>query len=116
VCIATSFREEHRQAIDWLNEQTREDVRFFGIALQVVRIGSSLPAPLFNLVAQPNDWQKQVRTATRAGRVGTKSALYQEFWTRYLERLRDEHRDWSSARTPSNQNWMDFPSPIKGTR
>ena len=116
VWIATSFREEHRQAIDWLNEQTREDVRFFGIELQVVRIGSSVPAPLFNLVAEPNDWQKQVRTATRGGRVGTKSALYQEFWTRYLERLRTEHPDWSNARTPSSQNWMDFPSPLKGTR
>jgi len=116
VWIATSFREEHRQAIDWLNEQTREDVRFFGIELQLVRIGASLPAPLFNMVAQPNDWQKQVRSATRAGRVGTKSALYQEFWTRYLERLREEHPDWSNARTPSNQNWMDFPSPLRGTR
>ena len=116
VWIATSFREEHRQAIDWLNEQTRENIRFFGIELKVARIGTSLPAPLFNLVVQPNDWQKQVRSATRSGKVGTKTALYREFWTRYLERLRNEHPDWSRARTPSNQNWMDFPSPIKGTR
>ena len=114
--IATSFREEHRQAIDWLNEQTRENIRFFGIELKVARIGTSLPAPLFNLVAQPNDWQKQVRSATRSGKVGTKTVLYQEFWTTYLERLREEHPDWSRARTPSNQNWMAFPSPIKGTR
>ena len=72
--IATSFREEHRQAIDWLNEQTRENIRFFGIELKVARIGTSLPAPLFNLVVQPNDWQKQVRSATRSGKVGTKTA------------------------------------------
>ena len=116
VWIATSFREEHRQAIDWLNEQTRENIRFFGIELQVVRIGASNPAPLFNLVAQPNDWQKQVRSATRSGKVGTKTALYQEFWARYLERLREEHPDWSRARTPSNQGWMSTQSPIKGTR
>jgi len=115
VWIATSFREEHRQAIDWLNEQTREDVRFFGIGIQVVRIGDSPPAPLFSLVAQPNDWQKQVRSAARSSRVGTKTALYQEFWARYLERLHAEHPGWSRARTPSHQNWMDFPSPIKGT-
>ena len=116
VWIATSFREEHRQAIDWLNEQTRENIRFFGIALEVVRIGASQPAPLFRLVAQPNDWQKQVRSGTHAGRVGTKAPLYQEFWGRYLGRLRDEHPDWSRARTPSNQNWMDFRSPVRGTR
>lgn len=115
VWITTAFREEHRQALDWLNEQTREDVRFFGIELQVVRIGQSVPAPLFNTVAEPNDWQKQVRTATRGGRVGTKTALYQEFWSKYLERIRDEHPDWSRARTPPSQNWMNFPSPIRGT-
>lgn len=116
VWISTAFREEHRQAIDWLNEQTREDVRFFGVELRVVRIASSLPAPLFGLVAEPNDWQKQVRSATRGGRVGTKTALYQEFWRKFLERLREEHPDWSRARTPSSQNWMDFPSHVKGTR
>ncbi len=116
VWIATSFREEHRQALDWLNEQTRENVRFFGIELQVVRIGRSHPAPLFKLVAQPNDWQKQVRSGTQSGNASARATLYQEFWTQYLERLRDEHPDWSQARKPSNQNWMDFPSPIKGTR
>jgi len=113
VWIATSFREEHRQAIDWLNENTQENVHFFGIELQVVRIGESPPAPLFKLVAQPNDWQKQARSATRPERIGIRAALYRKFWTRYLERLRDEHPDWSKARTPSMDNWMEFPSGIK---
>lgn len=67
VWIATAFREEHRQALDWLNEQTGQETHFFGIEIQAVRIGDSLPAPLFKLVAQPNDWQKQVKTATEAG-------------------------------------------------
>ena len=116
VWIVTTHREEHRQAIDWLNEQTRENVRFFGIELGVVRIGESAPAPIFKVVAQPNDWQKQVRSATREGRVGTKTVFYKEFWTKYLERLRVEHPDWSRARTPSPDNWMSFPSPVKGTR
>jgi hypothetical protein len=56
VWIATAFREEHRQALDWLNENTSEDTHFFGIELQVVKIGDSLRAPLFNVVAEPNDW------------------------------------------------------------
>ena len=116
VWIADSFREEHRQAIDWLNENTQENVRFFGIELQVVRIDESRPAPLFKLVAQPNDWQQQVRSATRSEKTGTKPGLYRNFWTRYLERLSDEHPDWSRARTPSTANWMDFPSPVKVPR
>lgn len=114
VWIATSFREEHRQAIDWLNENTQENVHFFGIELQVVRIGDSPPAPLFKLVAQPNDWQQQVRSATRSERIGTKAILYRNFWTRYLERLIDEHPDWSKARTPSKDSSMSFTSGIRG--
>src|SRR4029453_13226344 len=39
VWIATAFREEHRQALDWLNENTGEQAHFFGIELQVVKIG-----------------------------------------------------------------------------
>lgn len=116
VWIATAIREEHRQAIDWLNEQTREDLHFFGVEIQVVRIGDSAPAPLFRVVAEPNDWQKQVRSATSSTRPGTRSALYEAFWAKYLERLREEHPNWSRARKPSNQNWMDFPSPVRGTR
>ena len=116
VWISTAFREEHRQAIDWLNEQTREDIRFFGVEIQVVRIGDSRPAPLFRLVAQPNDWQKQVRTAAQSKTRGARAELYEAFWTRYLGRLALEHPTWSNARKPSYQNWMDFPSPIRGTR
>lgn len=76
VWLATQFREEHRQALDWLNENTGEDVHFFGVELQLVQIADSTPAPLLNLVAQPNDWQKQVRAATSAGAITAKGALY----------------------------------------
>ena len=59
--LATSFREEHRAALEWLNERTDERTRFFAVRVQVVRIWTSLPAPLFTLVVQPNDWGKRVR-------------------------------------------------------
>ena len=41
VWIATAFREEHRQALDWLNESTGDEAHFFGIELQLVKIGDS---------------------------------------------------------------------------
>jgi hypothetical protein len=42
--ISPEIREEHRQAIDWLNRHTSEKIEFFAIALEVVRIGDSKPA------------------------------------------------------------------------
>jgi hypothetical protein len=80
VWIATSFREEHRAAIDWLNERTDEDTRFFGIEIDVVRIGDSPPAPNFRLVAKPNDWGKQVKAAVTPGYASERSKTYREFW------------------------------------
>lgn len=115
VWIATGFREEHRQALDWLNENTGENTHFFGIELQVVRIGESASAPLFNVVVQPNDWQKQVRAATQSGAATGRGALYFQFWSHLFERLKVEHPDWRRWMTPQAQNWTDFASPIKGT-
>jgi hypothetical protein len=112
--IATAFREEHRQVLDWLNENTGEQVHFFGIELQVVKIGDSVSAPLFNVVVQPNDWQKQVRAATRAGAVSGKGALYIRFWERLLERVRAAHPDWTKSRAAPPQNWFWMSSPIRG--
>ena len=78
VWIATGFRPEHRAALDWLNEHTDPDTRFFGVEIGVVRIGDSSPAPNFRLVAEPNDWEKQVKAATAAGAITERSKL---FWT-----------------------------------
>ncbi|WP_217915160.1 DUF4268 domain-containing protein [Miltoncostaea marina] len=86
VWIAQAFREEHRQALDWLNEHTDESVRVFGVALRAVRIGDSMPAPLFDVVAKPNDWQKRVRATTRPA--GERERAYEEFWGALLDRLR----------------------------
>ena len=47
VWISPDVRDEHRQAIHWLNEQTTDAVAFFAVNLEVWRIGNSLPAPRF---------------------------------------------------------------------
>jgi hypothetical protein len=114
VWIATSFREEHRQALDWLNENTGEDARFFGIVMQVVEIEGSPRAPLLKLVAEPNDWQKQVRAATHSGRLEGKAAYYVEFWGKFLEAVRVRHPDWTRATRPNHQNWFSMAAPIAG--
>jgi hypothetical protein len=114
VWIATAFREEHRQALDWLNENTGEQAHFFGIELQVVKIGNSVSAPLFKVVVQPNDWQKQVRASTQPGAVSGKGALYMQFWGRFLERVHTEHPDWTKAKAVGTSNWFEMKSPVRG--
>jgi len=114
VWVATSFREEHRQALDWLNANTVEDVRFFGVRVRVVRIGDSMNAPMFELVAQPNDWQKTIRAVSRTGSADGKGEVYRRFWARYLERVRADHPGWTSAKSAPAKNWMSQPTSGPG--
>jgi hypothetical protein len=67
VCrIAARFTEEHRLTLDWLNRITDESFRFFGLEVELWRIGDSPPAPKFNIVSKPNDWSQSVAQAARA--------------------------------------------------
>lgn len=60
VWIAKRFTDEHRAALEWLNNATTADFRFFGLEVEVWKIGDSAHAPKFNIVANPNDWAKSV--------------------------------------------------------
>jgi hypothetical protein len=61
IWIAEKFTEEHIAALEWLNENTRAGVGFFGVELEVLRIGESALAPHFRVVVKPNEWSKRVR-------------------------------------------------------
>lgn len=61
VWIAKKFTEEHRATLDWLNSITdNSKVNFFGLEIELWKIGTSAPAPKFNVVVEPNNWRAQV--------------------------------------------------------
>ncbi len=115
VWVAKEFREEHRQALDWLNRQTHDDIRFFGIAIRAVRIGSSPAAPFLEVVAKPNDWQKQVRAAA-SRQSGERAEAFHAFWTQTAKELRARASYTIRAdQRIGESNYLSLPSPIKGT-
>lgn len=125
--VRTVWESEARDFTPWLLDHHDHLAEALGIDLEIERsehpvgnfsldlVGRDLTNDAVLLVAQPNDWQKQVRSATGT-RIGSRAALYLGFWTAYLKLLTDKHPDWSGARTPMKVNWMDFQSPIRGTR
>lgn len=116
VWIATNFREEHRQAVTYLNEVAGENARFFAVEINVVRIGGSEPAPLLKLVAEPNDWHATVSTVARAAQTGGgKNELYRAYWEKFITALHHEVPNWSKVRKPQAQNWMNIVWPAVGT-
>jgi hypothetical protein len=115
IWMALSFREEHRQAIAFLNELGGDKARFFGVEIGAVRIGDSPVAPLFRLAAQPNDFHAQTAAAARAssGEASGTRALYAAFWERFLQQLKARHPTWTRARKGPAENWLSLPSPFK---
>lgn len=91
VWVAAKFTEEHRAALDWLNEVTNETTRFFGLEIELWRIGNSTPAPKFNVVSAPNDWSKVSRGpggVGGAGELGETKRSQLDFWSAFAESLR----------------------------
>lgn len=62
IWVTPHFQEEHRAAIDWLNRWTSEEIAFYGVEVSAIKIGDSLPAPVFRPVAFPNDWSRGPQT------------------------------------------------------
>ena len=85
VWVARQFQEAHRSAIRWLNEHTDDDFAFFAIRLRVVQIGESPFAPVFEMVEQPNNWERTLGRRTAAAE-SELTQLRHRFWSRYLEK------------------------------
>jgi hypothetical protein len=59
VWIATSFTEEHKIVLDCLNELTESaNIKFYGVKVELWRIGNSPIAPQFTLISKPRDYQQ----------------------------------------------------------
>lgn len=61
IWIVKKARDEHKQAIEWLNQHTDEKFAFFLIEIELWKINDSDPAPKFNIVERPNDWAKAMK-------------------------------------------------------
>jgi hypothetical protein len=106
VWIAASFAEEHRSTLDWLNRITDEDFSFFGLEVELWRIGDSLAAPKFNIVSQPNDWSQSVSPPAELSETRIMQHAYWEALQAVLNRMGGPV---SGNKKPQPQQWMAYP-------
>ena len=105
VWVAREFREEHRQALDWLNQRTSDETAFFGVRVEVWRIDDSRPAPHFNLVAFPNEWRRDKERDKRTAAGSERNLRYQAFFQPLIDTLRE--RRFTRARRALPQSWYN---------
>lgn len=112
VWIAAKFREEHRSTLDWLNKITENRCRFFGLEVELWRIGNSSAAPKFNIVSQPNDFSQSVAAAARAideVELSETRSMQREYWEALNKMLEQRGGPVAGNKKPQPQGSMSFP-------
>ena len=107
VWIASRFTDEHRAALDYLNEITEEGYGFFGLELELWRIGDSPPAPKFNVVSRPNTWAKSVREKAQHNvELSDTKQLQLVYWTAFKEFM--DARGTLKCQNASAKHWLNM--------
>ncbi len=104
VWIVKRARDEHKQAIEWLNQHTDSNVGFFLVEIELWRINDSLPAPKFNIVEKPNDWAKAMKVVEG---LSAHQKFQMDFWQAFVEYAyaQPAFKKTFSQRKPSPQHW-----------
>lgn len=112
VWVSEVVRDEHRQALEWLNQRTDEETQFFGVEIEIISIDESKPAYIFKPVVSPSEWQKSKKRIAK-DTVSEKGELYRKYFQELIDELREKYR-FTNARIGQPQNWYSFSSGISG--
>ena len=107
IWVVKHAREEHKAAIEWLNNHTDEKIGFFLCEIKLFRIGDSQIAPLFTVVEKPNDWTKEIKKTTAANPT---QQLRLEYWQEFND-YAFQHVGFSKAfnkKKPSTDHWYSL--------
>lgn len=107
IWVVKHAREEHKAAIEWLNNHTDDKIGFFLCEIKLFRIGDSQIAPSFTVVEKPNDWTKEIKKTTAANPT---QQLRLEYWQEFNDyAFRDaEFSKAFNKKKPSTDHWYSL--------
>lgn len=106
VWIVKEAKEEHRAAIEWLNNYTSSEIDFFLIEIHAYKIGDSNPAPKFEVVEKPNDFVKRSKNKDD-GELNTSQTERLIFWQLFNDRVELKGKPFN-IRKPTTDHWYDI--------
>jgi len=107
IWVAESFRPEHVAALEFLNQNTTEELSFFAVEVELWRIGDSPLAPKFEVLAKPNDWAKSGREQTKAAANATPAKQRQlKLWTELIAKMATAAPQIKPQK-PRPQHWLN---------
>lgn len=107
IWVVKRAREEHKSAIEWLNNHTDNQVNFFLCEIKLYKIGTSEPAIKFEVVEQPNGWSKEMKKNNANNE--TEQKRY-DFWVDFQD-YAFKNKAFATnfrRRKPSFDHWKNF--------
>ena len=106
VWIVKEAKEEHRAAVEWLNNNTNNDVNFFLIEIHAYKIGDSDPAPKFEVVEKPNDFVKRSKIKVDNSELNKRQSERLTFWEQFNQILISRGKPFN-VRKATIDHWYD---------
>lgn len=106
VWIVKEAKEEHRAAVEWLNNNTNNDVNFFLIEIHAYKIGDSDPAPKFEVVEKPNDFVKRSKIKVDNSELNKRQSERLTFWEQFNQILISRGKPFN-VRKATTDHWYD---------
>ena len=106
VWIVKEAREEHRSAIEWLNNNTNSNINFFLIEIHAYKIGNSDNAPMFQVIEQPNDFIKNNKSINSNDTMNKSQSQRLEFWNQFNNVLIERGKTFN-VRKATTDHWYN---------
>lgn len=112
IWITANPVEEHKQVIEWLNETTPDDMYFYLVQVEGIRIGNNESvAPLFTLVEGPTLERKKIGAEKKEH--ARRHLVRERFWSQFLEKISDA-TSICQNNSPSTDSWIGIALGIQG--
>lgn len=106
VWIVKEAREEHRSAIEWLNNNTNSNINFFLIEIHAYKIENSDNAPMFQVIEQPNDFIKNNKSINSNDTMNKSQSQRLKFWNQFNNVLVERGKPFN-VRKATTDHWYN---------
>lgn len=103
IWVVKDVNEEHKQAVEWLNDNSFEKINIFLVKVELWQIDNSPIAPKFQVICEPNNWAKVLKQQSKDN-ISDLELKQMEYWQGFVDYAKSKDKTYISQR-PSIYNW-----------
>jgi len=112
IWITKDPRDEHSKVVEWLNEITPDNISFYLIRIEAIKIeNQEIAAPLFTIIQGPSFEAKEIGAEKKEFAV--RHRIRKDFWTQLLDEM-NKHNNYCKNLSPSTDTWIGIALGISG--